>query len=90
MKNHPSAGVHSGLTCRDVTEQVSDYRDGRLPILTNLRVGLHLASCTICQVYMKQIALVSETVALLPKPCPSPTDRLRLRQYFARCHGPAQ
>jgi hypothetical protein len=35
---------------------------------------------------MKQIALVPETVARLPKSLPLPINRLRLRQHFAALH----
>lgn len=83
MKDHPSQWIHSGLTCREVTDRVSKYLDNRLPILTNVRVGFHLASCTHCRTYVMQISLVRDAVALLPKPFPSPTNRLRLRRYFA-------
>jgi predicted anti-sigma-YlaC factor YlaD len=70
MKDHPSQWIHSGLTCRDVTDRASEYLDDRLPILTKVRVGLHLASCAHCRTYVKQID-------------PSPVNRLRLRQQFA-------
>jgi len=86
MKDHPSQWIHSGFTCRNVTERASDYVDDRLPILTKVRVGLHLASCPDCRVHVKQIALVSEAVALLPKRYPSPIQRLQLRQHFAAHH----
>jgi hypothetical protein len=36
-----------------------------------------------CLVYMEQIALVREAVALLPKPLPSPINRLLVRRQFA-------
>lgn len=87
MKDHPSQWTHSGLTCRDLTDRASEYLDDRLPILTKVRVGLHLASCADCRTYVKQIALVCETLEGLPKLYPSPLNRLRLRQQFAAHHG---
>jgi len=88
MKDHPSQWIHSGLTCRDVTDRASEYLDDRLPVLTNVRVGLHLASCAHCRAYVKQIKLVCETLAFFPKQAPSPITRLRLRQQFAaHCAG---
>ena len=86
MKDHPSQGIHSGLTCRDLTDRASEYLDGRLPILTKVLVGLHLASCTPCRAYVKQINLVSSALRSLPNLYPSPVHRLRLRQQFAASH----
>lgn len=83
MKDHPSQWIHSGLTCRDVVDRSSEYLDDHLPMFTKVRVGLHLASCVHCRIYMKQMALVSEAMASLPKQYPSPIQRLRLRQRFA-------
>ena len=83
MKDHPSQWIQSGLTCRDVMDCSSEYLDDRLPMLTKVRIGLHLASCFHCRTYMKQMALLYETAARLPKPYPSPIQCLRLRQHFA-------
>ena len=87
MKDHSSQGIQSGLTCRDVTYRASEYLDDRIPILTKVWVGLHLASCANCRIYVKQIDLVSSTLRNLPKLYPSPLNRLRLHQQFAVHHG---
>jgi predicted anti-sigma-YlaC factor YlaD len=87
MKDHPSLWTHSGLTCRDLTNRASEYLDDRLPILTKVRVGLHLASCAHCRTYMKQIDLVSSTLRSLPKLCPSPVNRLCLSERFVARHA---
>ena len=87
MKDHPSQWIHSGLTCRDLTGRASEFLDDRLPILTKVRVGLHLASCAHCRAYVKQIELVSSTIRSLPKLYPSPLNRLHLRQRFAARHA---
>jgi len=76
-----------GLTCWDVTDRASEYLDGHLAILTNVRVGLHLASCVYCRTYFKQIDLVASAVRSLPKLYPLPANRLRLRRQFAAHHG---
>lgn len=86
MKDHPSEWIHSGLTCRDVTERASVYLDDHLSILTNIRVGLHLASCANCRSYVKQLVLIRDSLKSLPKLYPSPVQRLRLRQHFATRH----
>ncbi len=86
MKDHSSQRIHSGLTCGDLTDRASEYLDDRLPILTKVRFGLHLASCVDCRTYVKQIDLVSSALRNLPKLYPSPVNRLRLRQQFAAHH----
>ena len=87
MNDHPSQWIPSGLTCRDVTDRASEYLDDRLPILTKVRVGLHLASCAHCRAYMKQIDLVSSALRSLPKLYPSPLNRLCLSKRFAARHA---
>lgn len=89
MKDHPSQWIHSGLTCRDVVVQASAYLDDQLPFFTTFRVGMHVASCADCRTYMKQMALVCEVAARLPKPYRSPISRLSLRQHFARSYPPS-
>ena len=87
MKDHPTQWIHSGLTCRDLTDRASEYLNDRLPSLTKVRVGLHLASCAHCRAYVQQINLVSSVLRSLPKLYPSPVNRLSLRQQFAADHG---
>ncbi len=89
MKDHPSQWIASGLACRDIADRTTDYMEDRLPILTRVRVGLHLASCAGCRTYVKQLALISETVKRLPQPIPHAINRLRLRRQFAGRYGPA-
>jgi predicted anti-sigma-YlaC factor YlaD len=89
MKDCLSQWIHSRLTCRSVASFASEYLDDRLPMLTKVCIGLHLTSCADCRTYMKQMALVCEAAAGLPKQYPSPITRLRLQQHFARCHSPS-
>lgn len=87
MKDHPSHWITGGMTCRDVADRTSDYLDDRLPMLTKARVVWHLVSCAHCRTFTKQIIAIRETARLLPKPVPSPINRLRLRRYFGRCYS---
>lgn len=90
MKDHPSQWIPGGQSCRDVTDGTTAYLDNHLSILTKIRVGFHLAFCADCRAYVKQVALVRDTLALLPTLRPSPIDRLRLRRHFAHCHASSQ
>jgi predicted anti-sigma-YlaC factor YlaD len=87
MKDHPAQWIAGGLTCRQIVAHTMDYSDERLPIVARIRAGLHLASCADCRVYLRQIALIRETIARLPKQLPSPINRLHLRQHFATRHA---
>jgi hypothetical protein len=87
MKDNPSKWIHSGLTCRDVAALASEYLDNRLDSLTNVRIGVHLASCASCCMYVGQIRFVSSALRNLPTLQPSALNRLRLRQRFAARHN---
>jgi anti-sigma factor RsiW len=86
MKTYLSQWTHNDLTCRGVSDRASEYLDDNISILTKVRVGLHLATCTHCRAYVQQIDLVSSALSSLPKLYPSPINRLRLRQQFAVRH----
>lgn len=86
MKDHPSQWIYSGLTCRAVTERISEYLEGRSPLGTRIRIGLHLASCTHCRTYVTQILLIRDAVAFIPGQFQSIITSPHLRQHFARCH----
>jgi predicted anti-sigma-YlaC factor YlaD len=87
MKDHPSQGIHSGLTCRDLTDRASEYLDGRLPNLIKVLVGMHLTSCVYCRTYVKQIGLVSSALRSLPNLYPAPMELSLLMSKFAAHHG---
>ena len=87
MNHYQSEWIERGLTCREVAERASEYLDERQSISTKIRFGLHVAVCSNCRAYLKQIALVRESIALLPRPCPSAVKRLRLHQHFAAFHA---
>ena len=87
MKDYPLHWVQRELTCRNVTDRASEHLAGCLPITTNIRVGLHLASCAGCRTYVAQIGLVSSALRNLPKLYPSPVNRLCLRRQFAALRG---
>jgi predicted anti-sigma-YlaC factor YlaD len=87
MKDHPSQWIRSGLTCHEVTDRVSEYLDDRLPMLTIIRVWLHLASCADCRTYVSHIVLIRDTLTCLPTSAPSPINRLRLHRHFSARYG---
>ncbi len=56
--------------CRDMTELATDYLEHALPLSRRVAVRVHLAYCTMCRRYYRQ---VRETIALLRRlPTPPP------------------
>jgi anti-sigma factor RsiW len=51
-----------GLSCRELVELVSDYLEGALPADERSRFETHIAGCTNCAAYVRQMR---ETLALL-------------------------
>jgi len=52
------------LTCRDISELVTDYQERALPLRQRLGVRLHLFLCAACRRYFDQM---HKTVALLSR-----------------------
>jgi anti-sigma factor RsiW len=50
------------LSCRELVELVSDYIEGALPADQHSRFEAHVAGCTNCAAYLRQMR---ETLALL-------------------------
>ena len=82
MTDHPSRSIDSELTCREIANGVTDFLEGRLSTGINMKVSDHLASCAGCRAYVRQIALIKDTIALLPSQVPSPINRFRLHEHF--------
>jgi predicted anti-sigma-YlaC factor YlaD len=56
-------------TCREMTEQVTDYLEHALPLRRRLAARLHLALCSACTHYFDQMR---RTAALLRSRRPPP------------------
>jgi len=50
-----TAAVASELTCKELVELVTDYFEDRLTTEENVRLELHVCTCTGCRVYLNQI-----------------------------------
>jgi len=53
------------LSCRDVTQLLSESMDTSLPIGKRIGVRLHLLMCKFCTRYERQLLLIRETVRRL-------------------------
>lgn len=90
MAPDPSEQTMRTMTCREVVERTTRYLEDYLQASARAGMDSHLASCVGCRTYVKQIALVRETTALLPRPVSPPPNQARLRRYFAQRHAPLQ
>jgi predicted anti-sigma-YlaC factor YlaD len=78
------------ISCREVVECTTAYLEEYVQHSARVSMDFHLAGCADCRTYVKQIALVREATALLPRPVFPPPNQARLRQYFAQRHAPLQ
>ncbi len=69
--------------CRDMTELATDYLEDALPLGRRLGVRIHLAYCSFCRRYYRQ---VRETIALLRRlPTPPPSQAVE-ESVISRSH----
>lgn len=73
----------SAITCQEIVQLASAYLDEHVEGERKRQITTHLAGCAGCETYVKQIAMVRDMVALLPKTVEEPFDSHRLRQTFA-------
>ena len=55
------------LTCRQMTELVTDYLEGRLTLGDRLRFQIHLGGCRHCRKYLRQMRRTIATLGALPE-----------------------
>ena len=59
------------LTCRQMTEIIIDYLEGRMLLRDRARFQLHLGMCKHCRRYLKQMKLSVDVLgAMQPEPVP--------------------
>ena len=74
-------------TCKELTELVTDYLEGRLPFGDNMQLHLHLMMCKDCRAYVMQMQTTLKTLGRLPaEPMPDAV-RERLLAHFRRTRG---
>lgn len=71
------------LTCRDVTNRVTDYLERDLSWWGRLQFRLHLAMCAVCRRYVVQMQTTIELLHhLKAPPAPPPPMDPALREAF--------
>ena len=69
------------LNCRQMTALVTDYLEGRMPLMDRLRFQLHVGMCRHCRRYLRQMRLSVAALADLP---PEPVPDEVMRSLLAR------
>jgi anti-sigma factor RsiW len=61
------------MTCEELSEIVTDYLEGAMPLGERVRFDSHLAVCPECRRYVQQMKQTVETLGHLP-PAPIPPE----------------
>ena len=56
------------LSCREITELVTEYVEGALSLTDRLRFQLHIGMCRHCRAYLRQMKLTAKALGYLPEP----------------------
>lgn len=70
------------LTCRELTELITDYIEGRLPVAQRMRFQLHLGMCRHCRLYLRQMQTAIRALGRLAANPPPPDVRDELLRRF--------
>jgi predicted anti-sigma-YlaC factor YlaD len=54
------------LSCRQMTELVTDYLEGRLSTIDRIRFQLHIGICRHCRDYLDQMRITVRTLGAMP------------------------
>ena len=56
------------LSCREITELVTEYVEGALSLTDRLRFQFHIGMCRHCRAYLRQMKLTAKALGHLPEP----------------------
>lgn len=54
------------LTCKQLTELVTEYLEGRMSLADRMRFQLHIGMCRHCRAYLRQMRQTIRTLGKLP------------------------
>jgi predicted anti-sigma-YlaC factor YlaD len=82
LKNRTIDYLAGKLTCKEVTEAITDYLEGNLSFVEWVRFQMHLGLCFGCRRYLRQMKLTIRTLGALPAEPLPPAVRDELIQRF--------
>jgi anti-sigma factor ChrR (cupin superfamily) len=56
------------LTCKEITELVTEYAEGSLSFLDRIRFQMHIGMCRSCRRYVRQVKATVGALGLMPPP----------------------
>lgn len=56
------------LSCKDITELLTEYLDGEMSVTERAQVRIHLAVCRHCRTYVQQLKLTVDSCGRIPAP----------------------
>jgi predicted anti-sigma-YlaC factor YlaD len=87
LKNRVIDYLAGKLTCKEVTEAITDYLEGNLSFGEGMRFQMHLGLCFGCRRYLRQMKLTIRTLGALPAEPIPPAVRDELIQRFRSWRG---
>lgn len=70
------------LTCKEITELVTEYAEGSLSFVDRVRFQMHIGMCRSCRRYVRQVKATTAALGLLPEPELSPELEQELLRRF--------
>ncbi len=70
------------LTCKEITELVTDYAEGNLSFMDRIRFRMHIGMCRNCRRYLRQVKATAAALGMLPPPELPPDLEQELLQRF--------
>lgn len=82
IKNSVFPLLAGNMTCKELTEAVTDYLEGSLSAWAWVRFQMHLGTCLGCRRYLRQMRLTIRTLGRLPEEPVPPAVREELLRRF--------
>lgn len=70
------------LTCRELTEIITDYLEGRMSFMDRVRFRVHIGMCRGCRAYLDQMKQTIGTLGRLPPEDMPPDVQAQLLERF--------
>ncbi|MEJ7599926.1 MAG: zf-HC2 domain-containing protein [Kofleriaceae bacterium] len=71
------------LSCKQITELVTEYLEGRMGLADRMRFQLHIGMCKHCRAYLRQMKTTIAVLGRLPDESMPDHVRDELRKRFA-------
>ncbi|MEW6324749.1 MAG: zf-HC2 domain-containing protein [Nitrospirota bacterium] len=70
------------MTCKELTELITDYLEGKLAFWDRVRLQWHIGLCAACRAYLRQMRQTIRTLGMLPEEPIPPAVRDELLERF--------